>query len=56
MIKKEGDAMNKLKQVCKDSEKFDKKIVGKQFLVGKYFDGSGKDKKIKKDRKYTSKQ
>ena len=48
------ETMNKLKQGCKDSDKFDRKIIGKEFLVGKYFDG-GKDKKIKKDRKYTSK-
>lgn len=24
-----GDTMNKLKQICKDTEKFDRKIIGK---------------------------
>lgn len=50
-----GDTMNKLKQICKDTEKFDRKIIGKQFLVGKYFDGQKNHNKSKKQKKYTSK-
>ena len=56
-MKQEGPSvMHKLKQICKETQKFDKKIVGKEFLVGKYFDGSGKNKKKKNEKKYTSKQ
>jgi hypothetical protein len=48
-----GDTMSKLKQICKDTEKFDKKIIGKEFLVGKYFDAQKKNKN-KRQKKYTS--
>lgn len=39
-----SDVMSKLKQICKDSEKFEKKIGGKEFLLGKYFDGKKANK------------
>ncbi len=41
------DSMNKLKQICGEAQKFDKKIVGREFLMGKYFDGQ-KSKAISK--------
>ena len=48
-----GDTMSKLKQICKDTDKFDRKIIGKEFLVGKYFDAN-KSNKGKRQKKYTS--
>lgn len=55
-MKQEGkgsDVMNKLKQICKDTDKFDKKIAGKEFLLGKYFDGQ-KTNRTRRPKKYTS--
>ena len=49
------EGMNKLKQICKDTEKFDKKIIGKEFLLGKYFDGEKAMGKKRKQKKFTSK-
>lgn len=46
--------MNKLKQLCGETEKFDKKIVGKDFLMGKYFDAQKAKPISKKEKKFTS--
>ncbi len=40
--------MNKVKQICKDTDKFEENIPGKEFLLGKYFDGQNKSRRMKK--------
>lgn len=32
-----NQTINALKQICGDTDKFDKKIVNKEYLLGKYF-------------------
>lgn len=46
------EGMNKLKQICGEPAKFDKKISGKEYLLGKYFDG--KKRINKRDKKMPS--
>ncbi len=55
-IRSSSEVVSKLKQICKDTDKFDRKIAGKEFLLGKYFDGQKGNKVAKKTRKYTSSQ
>lgn len=48
-MKQEG--RNRIKQVCADTDKYEKKIIGQEFLLGKFF----KTKSIqRKSTKYTS--
>ena len=53
-INYQNNAMGKMKQLCGQPEKFEKKIIGKEFLLGKYFDGKKNTKINKKPKKYTS--
>ena len=48
----QGESMNKLKQICKETDKFDRKIIGREFLIGKYFDAQ-KPGRVKRMKKFT---
>lgn len=47
--------MNQIKLICKDPNKVEQKLQGKEFLLGKYFTLKSNCKRCKKDKKFQSK-